>query len=333
MKISIQKIIPSWEVALPISGPVIGTLGGVISRLSGNLPFWVNPRLADPMRTRCFAGFDNPLLNSLNMIGQSEIKYFAMAGSVFAPIVVQGIARSDYSQKNGVWGKILETVKKTAGIFKNEIRKDQKIAGGILLMMGGLGLVKPALQMICQPISPAPELIAPIAKFISFEPSGHFFTKIMTTALGISVTKTLSANSSPSEKRALTACLALNAIKDAALLYGTLANHCHSPQEAIAGSLVALAGIAVGCALLSGSENKELPPSISKMEIQSAGSNQFRVVYGSEKALVDWENEKILEGTLPPNVLKTAALWAQKRRKGLQEQPERSLFLVKKGMA
>ncbi len=305
MKLNPLNYAPSWQAATSFGALTVGTLSGIAIRAFQGVSLWTPKDSAI-----CKAGFSNSLLNGINSVGQEEIKWFAPAGSICAPIFAKAIAKSDPS-------RIVE-------IVKSEITREQKIAGGLILgvgMLGSLGVLKPLLQTI---FSPIPQIL---------NPSGHFLTKVMTSALGFSITKSLSANCTPEEKRALITCCALNALKDTVLLCGTIANQCHSIQEVVAGSLVALAGIAGTYYLVFGSESKELSPSTSRMEIKSAGPGQFTVTYGTEKALIDWASGDVLEGSLPSKVLLHASVWAACYRKEIEEQPDRALYLVKKGAA
>ncbi len=302
MKINPLSYAPSWQASLTIGGPILGTIAGVASRALGSASW-----LVEPSKDLCSIGFGNVVLDWFNWLGQGEIKTISMAGSVLAPFLI----KASYSEKKGVREKVADT-------WNQNVTTNQKIAGGLIGAAGLLGIIKPTLKLIYLPFAST-----------EFIPSGHFCTKILTSALGLSVTKSLSKNSSREEKRALITWCAFNAMKDAILLTGTIANHCHSLQEVAAGSLVALTGVAAAYYLLSDSENQDA----LRIKIQCTGSDQFRVVSGDEKALIDSNSQEIVEGALSANTLRVALLGIAKHQTALQENHKLSLVLTKKGLA
>lgn len=304
----INALKPTWEATLTLGSLAFGPMVGVASRIAGALPL-LSPRNKD----LCNVGFGNSTLDAINNIGQLEIKIYSLITPVLIPAAAKFVYDIYYSEESEIQAKISEAAKKN-------ITKGQLIVGGMITglgILGSSGLLKPLMQAIYQPIAPA-----------NFDPSGHFLTKILTSALGLSVTKSLSEKSSSTEKTALVTWCALNAIKDTVLLTATIANHCHSIPEVVAGSLLAFAGLAGTYYFCSESESKEIP---TRMKIRAEDSNQYRVTYGQESVLVDFETAEILEGALSPDILKIASAWAISYRKELQEQPDYSLCLVKKG--
>lgn len=223
---------PSWETSLPLAGTLLGSAAGLALRSD----------VCD-VRTK----FGHEALNLINSIGQYEIITLATTGAVLIPLAGKIAHDAYYSEKSGIVGKVVDAAKKN-------IARGQVIGTGLISGVGVLGMagqLKPAMKAICNTV--APEIA---------NPSGHFLTRVLTLPLALSVTKSISNNSSPTEKWALMGWCGLNAIKDGVMLSATIANCYHTPAEAIAGSLIGLAGVAGLNYVLSEPEVKEepLPP-------------------------------------------------------------------------
>jgi len=220
MKIS--NYYPSWPTVLGFGGIAIGSLAGLVSRVAHSAS-WID--LNSSNRTLCQAGFDYPMFDGINTLGQWEIETIAILSSALVPLAAKISYDAYFSQEKTVLARVSEALKKNLSFGQG---------AAIALTLGlGCGVTKPMLNQIWKPI---------ISK--TFNPSGHFFTRILAAALGTSILNR-SFQKNDTAKKVSVAWYAFNGGKDAVLLFGTLANHCHSLPEGVAGSLVASLGLSL----------------------------------------------------------------------------------------
>lgn len=155
-----------------------------------------------------------------------------------------------------------------------------------------------------------------------FDASGHFFTKVLVSALISRVLENISRNSGPNETKVVVAWYSFHALKDFALMCGTVQNQCHTIPEILAGALTGVAGLAGARVLFPEGERESLA-----IKSRSSNPSHFRITYGKEAAILDLDSRMILEGTLPAKIQKIALKWAARYQKELLEQPELSLVL------